>query len=129
MQASSNVASRTSQLDINTEGDVYSKFGMPGDYIKKGKWPYGGLVIKKDKHDGLYGKGRYLVQNKGLVLGAIHNPLPKMTGGNETEKAIILAIAMQASTLSASSCFCEAPCKCVGCCAFTSCDIAREVHL
>ena len=129
MQASSNVASRPSQLDINTEGDVYSKFGMPGDYVKQGKWPYGGLVIKRDRHDGRYGRGRYLVKNKGLVLGAIDDPLPKMAGGNETEQAIILAIAMQASTLSASSCFCEIPCKCMGCYAFTRCDIAGELNL
>ena len=45
----------------------------------------------------MFGGGRYLVQNKGLVLHACDNPLPAMAAANATEKAIILAIAMQAS--------------------------------
>lgn len=105
------MASVTSHLTVDSVSEVSTKFGMPGDYIvnsdsPKNKGFYKGCVLFNDPHDGLYGKGRYLVQNKGLVLYAIDHPLPDtVTGGNDTEKAIILAIAMQASVLAASSCF------------------------
>ena len=102
MQASGNVATATPQLDVNSVSDIIDKFGVPGDHIVKPNSPstkgrYQKCVQKTVKNDGLYGRGRYLVQNKGLVLGAIDKPLPGMRKGNDTEKAVILAIAMQAS--------------------------------
>lgn len=102
----------TSQLVVNSVSDIERKFGKSGDYIvncilPNDKGPYKGLVLVKVPHNRLYGNGRFLVQNKGLVLDAIDNPLPdSVTGGNDTEKAIILAIAMQASALSDPSCLC-----------------------
>ena len=72
-----------------------------------GKPPFMGCVRINNQHNGLYGQGRFLVQNKGLILSAIDKPLPdRVTGGNLTEKAIILAIAMQASAPAAASCLC-----------------------
>ena len=105
------------QLVIDTTDDVHLHFGQFGDFVKNGTsykyktkhdgWQelYKGRVIKDHPSDyqvqlpepPLYGPGRYLVQNKGLVLWACISPLPDGTGeANETEQAIILAIAMQA---------------------------------
>jgi len=104
------------QLNINTVQEVNDNFGQPGDYVVNGKGhvykingvdriPYNSDPAPRTfKHDSLgegalYGPGRFLVQNKGLVLEATGSPLPdSVEKANETEMTIILAIAMQAST-------------------------------
>ena len=95
-------------LVIDHPNEVYNHFGQPGDLVMNGAGsdkPYKGPGHKNTTHDGMYGSGRYLVQNKGLILYACGNPLfdaATVDPANDTEKAIILAIAMQASTLACS---------------------------
>ena len=102
----------TSQhLVIESQNDVSYHFGQSGDFVSNGighvyiinnapQTPFKGKVIKNVPNNGLYGAGRLLVQNKGLMLWACDNPLPAtIDKANATEKAVILAIAMQASIL------------------------------
>ena len=98
----------TPYLVVDDPREVAHRFGQPGNFVDKGREPYKGAGYKKTPHNdlkpgALYGPGRYLVQNKGRVLYAAAKPFPEgaVKAANQTEQAIILAIAMQASPSSA----------------------------
>ena len=76
------------EVDIPA-ADVSTIFGADGDFVTKGMWPYHGAV----NHPGPSPyTGRSLADNKGAVLSAAK-------GCSDSEKAIVLAIAMQVSNL------------------------------
>ena len=110
LQALSPTTTFTPHLVVNDVDSIMTMFGQPGDFVINGigheysinEYPYKGPASLNSRHDGMYGSERYLAQNKGLVLYACGSPLPNtVEGANDTEKAIILAIAMQASALAA----------------------------